>query len=94
MNLPEEEPVIAQPYLASDVRSTSWAEARRRLAEADTYWLAAVRSNGRPHLVPVLAVWLDDALHFVASRTSRKAKNLARDSQGDAFSVSEVGPGA
>jgi hypothetical protein len=36
MNLPEEEPVIAQPYLASDVRSTSWAEARRHLAEAGT----------------------------------------------------------
>lgn len=94
MNLPEEEPVIAQPYLAADVRSTSWAEARRRLAEADTYWLATVRSNGRPHLVPVLAVWLDDALHLVASRTSRKAKNLARDPQGAAFSVSKVGPGA
>ena len=87
--------MIAQPYLAAVVRSTSWAEARRRLAEADTYWLATVRSNGRPHLVPVLAVWLDDALHFfVASRTSRKAKNLARDSQGGAFSVSKVGPGA
>jgi nitroimidazol reductase NimA-like FMN-containing flavoprotein (pyridoxamine 5'-phosphate oxidase superfamily) len=79
MNLPQKEPVAEQPYLADDVTPTSWAEARRRLADADTYWLATVRSDGRPHLVPVLAVWLDDALHFVASRTSRKARNLAHD---------------
>jgi nitroimidazol reductase NimA-like FMN-containing flavoprotein (pyridoxamine 5'-phosphate oxidase superfamily) len=44
---------------------------------AGTYWLATVRPDGRPHLVPVLAIWVDGALHFVASPTSRKAKNLA-----------------
>ena len=38
-----------------------------------------MHSDGRPHVVPVLAVWVDGALHFVASPTSRKARNLARD---------------
>lgn len=80
MNLPQKEPVAEQPYLADDVTSTPWAEAHGRLAEADSYWLTTVRPDGRPHLVPVLAVWVDGALHFVASRTSRKSRNLAHDS--------------
>jgi nitroimidazol reductase NimA-like FMN-containing flavoprotein (pyridoxamine 5'-phosphate oxidase superfamily) len=47
------------------------------MAEGGTYWLATVRPDGRPHVVPVLAVWLDGALHFSSSPSARKAKNLA-----------------
>ena len=75
----EKAPAAEQPYLAGDTTPTPWAEARERLAEADTYWLATVRQDGLPHLAPLLAVWVDDALHFVASRPSRKATNLAHD---------------
>ena len=58
---------------------TPWAEARRHLTEGNWYWLATVRPDGRPHVMPVLAVWLDRALYFVAGAATRKAKNLARD---------------
>ena len=75
----EKAPTAKQAYLAGNTTPTPWAEARERLAEADTYWLATVRQDGLPHLAPLLAVWVDDALHFVASRTSRKATNLAHD---------------
>src|SRR5919112_2651247 len=75
----EKAPAAEQPYLAGVTTPTPWAEARERLAEADTYWLATVRPDGLPHLAPLLAVWVDGALHFVASRTSRKATNLAHD---------------
>src|SRR5919112_5163397 len=68
----EKAPAAEQPYLAGDTTPTPWAE-------ADTYWLATVRQDGLPHLAPLLAVWVDGALHFVASRTSRKATNLAHD---------------
>ncbi len=51
--------------------------ARRRLEEGRLYWLATVRSDARPHVMPVLAVWLDWALYFVAGSRSRKARNLA-----------------
>ena len=75
------EPLSAQPYSADETRPLpTWAEARRRLEEAPFYWLATVRPDGRPHVVPVLAVWADGGLHFVAGSSSRKAKNLARDS--------------
>jgi nitroimidazol reductase NimA-like FMN-containing flavoprotein (pyridoxamine 5'-phosphate oxidase superfamily) len=41
--------------------------------------LATVHPDGRPHVMPVLTVWLDGALYFVAGEASRKARNLARD---------------
>lgn len=62
-----------------DATPTAWETARERLAEADDYWLATVSPDGRPHVVPVLAVWVDGGLHLCASDRSRKAKNLARD---------------
>jgi hypothetical protein len=60
---------------------TPWAEASRRLAEGEWYWLATVRPDGRPHVVPLLAVWLEGALYFVANRSTRKARNLAHDAR-------------
>lgn len=58
---------------------TSWAEARERLAGAGEYWLATVREDGRPHVMPVLGVWVDDALYFTSNPNAQKAKNLAQN---------------
>lgn len=71
-------PVSAQP-LSGDAMPTRWAEGCARLRTADTYWLVTTRPDCRPHVVPVLAVWVDDALHFVAGASTRKAKNLVHD---------------
>jgi len=75
------DPVAAEPLLADDATPTSWAVARGQLERGDTYWLGTVRPDGRPHVMPVLAVWLDGALHFCTSTTSCKGRNLARDSR-------------
>jgi nitroimidazol reductase NimA-like FMN-containing flavoprotein (pyridoxamine 5'-phosphate oxidase superfamily) len=40
------------------------------------YWLATVQPDGRPHVVPVLSVWLEGALYFCANENTRKARNL------------------
>ena len=58
---------------------TPWSEALRRLEESSIFWLYTVRSDGRPHVTPLIAVWLDDALHFCTGPTERKAKNLAQN---------------
>jgi nitroimidazol reductase NimA-like FMN-containing flavoprotein (pyridoxamine 5'-phosphate oxidase superfamily) len=73
------EPISERPYFADASAVTPWAQARTRLAEGDTYWLATVRADGRPHVVPVLAVWADEALHFAAGDATRKAADLTRD---------------
>ena len=76
----EREPVSAQPLSAEDARPPSWREARARLEEAQFYWLATVRPDGRPHVMPVLAVWLDGALHFTSGPAARKSRNLTHRS--------------
>lgn len=58
---------------------TGWAEARRQLEEAEVYWLSTVRPDGRPHVTPLLSVWLDGALYFCTGRSERKARNLTRN---------------
>lgn len=59
--------------------TTAWADAHRQLAEARHYWLTTVRPDGRPHVMPLFGVWLDDALYFTANPATRKARNLADD---------------
>jgi hypothetical protein len=68
--------------LAEDRRTTAWDEVRDRLANPgpDDYshaWLATVRPDGRPHLMPVIAFWIEGALHFIAGEGTRKGRNLA-----------------
>jgi nitroimidazol reductase NimA-like FMN-containing flavoprotein (pyridoxamine 5'-phosphate oxidase superfamily) len=58
---------------------TPWAEARGLLERAEVYWLSTVRPYGRPHVTPLLAVWLDGALCFCTGESERKARNLARN---------------
>jgi hypothetical protein len=38
-----------------------------------------VRPDGRPHVTPLIAVWLEGALSFSTGARERKAKNLARN---------------
>jgi PPOX class probable F420-dependent enzyme len=56
-----------------------WAEAERRLTDSHDYWLATARPDGRPHVMPVWAVWLEGLLWFSSGLRSRKARNLAAD---------------
>ncbi|MEV5893936.1 pyridoxamine 5'-phosphate oxidase family protein [Nonomuraea fuscirosea] len=56
----------------------AWPEVLARLAAAPSYWLATVRADGRPHVVPVGEVWLDDALHFGGSLETVHERNLRR----------------
>jgi PPOX class probable F420-dependent enzyme len=58
-----------------------WSWAEERLARAHDYWVATVRPDGRPHLMPVWAMWHEGALWFSSSNRSRKATNLAADSR-------------
>ena len=60
---------------AGDLLPWSWA--LERLTRSHDYWVATTWPDGRPHVMPVWAVWHLDALWFSSSRTSRKARNLA-----------------
>jgi general stress protein 26 len=68
---------LDQRYSGPAAAATGWAETRRVLAEAELFWLTTVRGDGRPHVTPLVAVWLDEALHFTTGPTEQKARNLA-----------------
>jgi Pyridoxamine 5'-phosphate oxidase len=59
-----------------DTVATGWDETRRALEEAELFWISTVRSNGRPHVTPLVAVWLDMAIYFSTGPTEQKAMNL------------------
>ena len=56
-----------------------WSWAVERLEAAHDFWLATTWPDGRPHVMPVWAVWWDDALWFSSGLRSRKARNLEHD---------------
>ncbi len=55
----------------------AWAEVEKKIAATHNYWVCTTRPDGRPHAVPVWAVWVDGAVYFGTDRTSRKARNIA-----------------
>ena len=61
---------------APDAVATPWEEARRVLETAEVFWLSTVRADGRPHVTPVAAAWLDGALYFGTGSIAQKLKNL------------------
>jgi nitroimidazol reductase NimA-like FMN-containing flavoprotein (pyridoxamine 5'-phosphate oxidase superfamily) len=64
-------------FSAPDATATSWDETRQVLESAELSWLTTVRADGRPHVTPLVAVWLDDALHFCTGAGEQKLLNLA-----------------
>ena len=56
--------------------ATGWDQTRRALEDAQLFWIATVREDGRPHVTPLVAVWLDDAIHFATGAGEQKAVNL------------------
>jgi nitroimidazol reductase NimA-like FMN-containing flavoprotein (pyridoxamine 5'-phosphate oxidase superfamily) len=58
-----------------------WRWVERKMERCRTFWLATVHSSqGRPHVMPLWGVWVDDAFYFSTGRKSRKGRNLAANS--------------
>lgn len=68
-------------FSSSGALPTPWADARGLLQQAEVFWLSTVRPDGRPHVTPLLCVWLDGALYFCTGPEERKANNLARNAR-------------
>jgi Pyridoxamine 5'-phosphate oxidase len=88
---PKSEKNLADAY---DLQPLAWDRALERLEEEwkvqappemggdaypHTHWLATTRPDGRPHVVPIGAVWDSSHFYFSAGDGTRKAKNLAQN---------------
>jgi len=56
-----------------------WKWAERHLNKSRQFVIATVRPDRRPHVMVVWALWLDGRLYFSTGKTSRKARNLAKN---------------
>jgi Pyridoxamine 5'-phosphate oxidase len=66
-------------FSSDDATPIPWVEGRERPEGAEVYWISSVRPDGRPHVTPLLSVWLDGTLYFCTGPDERKAKNLVRN---------------
>jgi nitroimidazol reductase NimA-like FMN-containing flavoprotein (pyridoxamine 5'-phosphate oxidase superfamily) len=80
---PAEGNAMREPTTARDPRfsdpdtaPTSWPATVKQLEAAQLSWITTVRADGRPHVTPLVAVWLDSALHFCTGAEEQKAVNL------------------
>ena len=76
-------PVTEQLKLPSGYGSPNrlldWASVEQRLIDSVHYWLATIRRNGSPHVVPVDGIWLDDGCYFGGDPASVHVRNMRRD---------------
>jgi Pyridoxamine 5'-phosphate oxidase len=70
--------VKLEPQFSSpSARPVPWLEAGAAVEEAQLYWISTVRPDGRPHVTPLVGVWLDGGLAFATGPNERKGRNLA-----------------
>src|SRR3974377_272838 len=64
-------------YSDDGAEAILWPNALALLEQAGLYWVSTVRPDGRPHVTPVVAVWMDGALYFGSGPGEQKSRNLA-----------------
>jgi nitroimidazol reductase NimA-like FMN-containing flavoprotein (pyridoxamine 5'-phosphate oxidase superfamily) len=60
---------------------TPWPDAKHVLEQAELYWLTTVRTDGRPHVTPLIGVLQDGVMHFCTGLREQKARNLEHSGQ-------------
>jgi nitroimidazol reductase NimA-like FMN-containing flavoprotein (pyridoxamine 5'-phosphate oxidase superfamily) len=58
-----------------------WDDVERMLTEAQLYWIVTVRSDRRPHAVPLVGVWHEGAFAFCTGPDEQKRRNLEANPQ-------------
>jgi hypothetical protein len=75
-------PEDATPMSTDPADLMDWSAAAEQLAALPKYWLATGRASGRPHVMPVMGVWLGGSLTVSSRPGSVKGRNLLRGGGG------------
>ncbi len=78
MNAPDT--TLDPRFSDAEAEPVGWDDTQKILEEAQLSWICTVRADGRPHLTPLVAVWLDGALYFSTGEDEQKAVNLRGNS--------------
>lgn len=71
----------ATPMSLDDTTLKPWDEARACLESVPKAWLTTVWPDRRPHVMPLMPVWVEGVPGFTTRPGSRKGKNLAHDAR-------------
>jgi hypothetical protein len=69
-------PKFPKGYVDTPISEVPWDYVEEKLTNAKHYWMCSVRPNGRPHVVPRWAVYLDGKLYYDGSPETRHARNI------------------
>ena len=67
---------LDQRFSSAAAKALPWSDVLKVIEDAQIFWLSTVRRDGRPHVTPLPAIWLDGALHFCTGPREQKSKNL------------------
>jgi general stress protein 26 len=76
--MPETEPAaeLNEGFSEPGAAARPWTEVAGVLSETEMFWLSTVRRDGRPHVTPLPAIWLDGTLYFCTGSLEQKSANL------------------
>ncbi len=76
--MPEKAPIVEfnGEFSQPDADPPPWSAVVDVLASSEMFWLSTVRRDGRPHVTPLPAIWLDGTLHFCSGPLEQKTTNL------------------
>lgn len=69
------------PGYGTPKKKLGWEAVRQRLEEAPAYWLATTRADGRPHVVPLDGVWVDDVWWYGGAPQTVHMRNVSARSR-------------
>jgi general stress protein 26 len=76
MTVKEPTAQLVREFSDPDATAVPWSQVVGVLESSEMFWLSTVRRDGRPHVAPLPAMWLDGKLHFCTGAHEQKAKNL------------------
>ena len=85
------QPEDAVPMSTDEADVMAWPAAAEQLAALPKYWLATGRASGRPHVMPVMGVWLGGTLTVSSRPGTVKGRNLLRDGQCVVTAATDLG---
>ena len=70
-------PQFPKGYVDHPVSYVDWSWVAAQLTDSKNYWLCSTRPDGRPHVVPRWAVYVDGKIFYDGSPETRHAQNIA-----------------
>jgi len=67
---------LVEEFSEEGAAAARWSDVVAVLESAEMFWLSTVRRDGRPHVAPLPAFWLDGRLHFCTGAHEQKARNI------------------